>query len=352
MAILKIKDKNGQVIDIPAIKGRDGVGIVSIEFDSSTHYKNYTLNQYLITYSDGTTSMIDIRARDGVGEKGKDGVDGVGIYEINLVKTEGLTKTYEIIYGNTEEYFEFTITDGYTPVVGQDYFTIEDKNELYAALRAQFLDVFITYDIFDELLSQLNASLYAEIPNTAVVDNNTLTFKHIDDIGQIDLFSVELPESQGGSIQSIEKTASSITADVYTITLTNGETSTFTVRHGIGISDIMKTNTNKLVDTYTITLNNLEEYTFTVTNGKNGKDGVGIAGFEYQETIEEDGIEKDVYYVYDTNDDYTELYIPHGHKGEQGHTPVKGTDYFTETDKEEMVQAVLAALPVAEEASF
>lgn len=50
--------------------------------------------------------------------------------------------------------------------------------------------------------------------------------------------------------------------------------------------------------------------------------------------------------------------LPRGEKGdtgEQGHagpagadgkTPVKGVDYYTEADKEEMVQAVIAALPV------
>lgn len=275
MAILKIKDKNGRVIDIPAIKGKDGVGITNIVFDNFIHYKDYTLNQYIVSYSDGTTSTIDIHAKDGVGEKGKDGVDGIGIYEINLVKTEGLTKTYEIIYGNTEESFEFTITDGYTPVVGKDYFTTDDKNKFYDELQDMLL------------------------------------------------------EGQGGSIQSIEKTASTITADTYTITLTNGNTSTFTVRHGVGISNIVKTNTNKLVDTYTITFDNLETFRFTVTNGKDGQDGRGYIGFEYQETIEEDGVKKDVYYVYDTNDDYEEMYIPHG------------SDYIlTENDKVKIAEIV------------
>ena len=32
--------------------------------------------------------------------------------------------------------------------------------------------------------------------------------------------------------------------------------------------------------------------------------------------------------------------------GKDGKTPVKGTDYFTEADKIEMVNAVIAALPV------
>lgn len=41
-----------------------------------------------------------------------------------------------------------------------------------------------------------------------------------------------------------------------------------------------------------------------------------------------------------------------GEKGADGYTPVKGTDYFTENDKTEMVNAVLEALPTAEGVSF
>lgn len=41
-----------------------------------------------------------------------------------------------------------------------------------------------------------------------------------------------------------------------------------------------------------------------------------------------------------------------GKDGADGYTPVAGKDYFTPTDKQEMVNAVLAALPAAEEASF
>jgi len=35
-----------------------------------------------------------------------------------------------------------------------------------------------------------------------------------------------------------------------------------------------------------------------------------------------------------------------GDPGKDGYTPIKGTDYFTEADKTEMVSAVIAALPV------
>lgn len=43
---------------------------------------------------------------------------------------------------------------------------------------------------------------------------------------------------------------------------------------------------------------------------------------------------------------------PAGADGEDGYTPVKGTDYFTEEDKADMVNAVLAALPAAEGVSY
>ncbi len=41
-----------------------------------------------------------------------------------------------------------------------------------------------------------------------------------------------------------------------------------------------------------------------------------------------------------------------GAKGADGKTPVKGTDYFTEADKTEMVNAVLAALPNGDVATY
>lgn len=43
---------------------------------------------------------------------------------------------------------------------------------------------------------------------------------------------------------------------------------------------------------------------------------------------------------------------PAGKDGEPGYTPVKGTDYYTEADKTEMVNLVLAALPNGDEVSY
>lgn len=41
-----------------------------------------------------------------------------------------------------------------------------------------------------------------------------------------------------------------------------------------------------------------------------------------------------------------------GEPGVAGYTPVKGTDYYTEADKTEIVSLVLAALPDSEEVSY
>ena len=39
-------------------------------------------------------------------------------------------------------------------------------------------------------------------------------------------------------------------------------------------------------------------------------------------------------------------------KGTNGHTPVKGTDYWTAADKQEIVNDVLAALPDGTEVAY
>lgn len=43
---------------------------------------------------------------------------------------------------------------------------------------------------------------------------------------------------------------------------------------------------------------------------------------------------------------------PKGDPGSAGHTPVKGTDYWTADDQQDIVDAVLAALPAAEGVSY
>lgn len=76
-----------------------------------------------------------------------------------------------------------------------------------------------------------------------------------------------LKGEKGSNIATITKTGTSGLVDTYTVTLTDGSTTTFQVTNGSSIESIEKTGTVGLVDIYTITLTNGETSTFEVTNG-------------------------------------------------------------------------------------
>lgn len=74
------------------------------------------------------------------------------------------------------------------------------------------------------------------------------------------------------TVISVEKTSSEGLVDTYTISFSDGTTTTFTVTNGESnvIESIELTDSTGLVDTYTITFTNGSTKTFTVTNGKDG----------------------------------------------------------------------------------
>lgn len=86
---------------------------------------------------------------------------------------------------------------------------------------------------------------------------------------------------------------------------------------GVGISEIAKTATNGLVDTYTITLSNGETATFTVTNGDKGDDGVGIQSVKQTTTSSEDN-GSNIITVTLTNGQTATLEVKNGSKGSNG----------------------------------
>lgn len=75
----------------------------------------------------------------------------------------------------------------------------------------------------------------------------------------------------GNGISSVAKTSTSGLTDTYTISFTDGTSTTFNVVNGNGIASITKTATVGLVDTYTITFTDGSTSTFTVTNGNDAK---------------------------------------------------------------------------------
>lgn len=90
----------------------------------------------------------------------------------------------------------------------------------------------------------------------------------------------------GNGIASVEKTASSGLVDTYTITYTDGTTSTFSVTNGAagadgrGISNIKKISSVENVDTYRINYTDGSFSLFNVTNGENGAPGRGIVSIK------------------------------------------------------------------------
>lgn len=117
---------------------------------------------------------------------------------------------------------------------------------------------------------------------TAVlVDTYTITFTD----GTSTTFNVQ----NGRGIATVEKTGSSGLADAYTITFTDGTTQNYVVNNGNGIASVTQTGGSHIAgqyDTYTITYTDGTTSTFQVYNGANGE---GSGDMEKR--------------IYDTNDD-------------------------------------------------
>ena len=126
---------------------------------------------------------------------------------------------------------------------------------------------------------------------------------------------------------------------------------------GVGIAGIEKTATIDNVDEYTITMTDGSSYTFTVTNGTQGETGVpGVDGGYYTPSVTEAG---DLSWTASKSDmpavepvNMRGAQGDSGAAGPAGYTPVKGVDYYTDADKDELVQAVMSALPAAEGVSY
>lgn len=93
---------------------------------------------------------------------------------------------------------------------------------------------------------------------------------------------------------------------------------------------------------------------YILADGETLDDAPADAIVVFDQNGESDGLHMSVMYVRDKDGNLIPIRTiqgppgepgPQGDKGEPGKTPVKGTDYFTDADKTEMVNAVIAALP-------
>ncbi len=135
----------------------------------------------------------------------------------------------------------------------------------------------------------------------------------------------------GTGIADITKTSTDGLVDTYTITLTDGNTATFTVKNGAGISNIEKTDSSGLVDTYAITLTDgTSGGTFQVRNGR------GIERISLTKT--EGNI--DTHTIYYTDETTTEFHVVHGKDGPAGKDlKIDATGLLSERDAYAMKEA-------------
>lgn len=215
--------------------GKDGVGIAKIEKTSTEEL----VDTYTITFTDNTTTTFIVT-------NGKNGKDGTGS---EISEGQIATAIKEYLENNPISSGE----DGFSPII-----SVEETEEGYSI------------EITDK-----------DKTENIILKNGKNGKDGVDGTNGAD----------GVGIEDIVKTSTDGLIDTYTITLTNNETTTFEVvngtngidgkngldgsngsdgRDGVGVESVTKTATEGLVDTYTITLTNGNTSTFEVTNGRDG----------------------------------------------------------------------------------
>ena len=338
--------------------GEDGRGIVSI---TKTDTEGL-VDTYTILYTDGTTSTFSVTngapgATGQQGPKGEDGDEGPqgpkgdtgnGIKSITKTGTSGLVDTYTITFtDNTTT--TFTITNGQDGQDGQDGEQGPEGPQGPAGADGN--------DGQDGADGRGIVSI-TKTGTLGLVDTYTILYTD-ETTSTFSVTNGKDGEGGGGGsggdgrgIVSITKTGTEGLVDTYSILYTDQTVSTFTVTNGangtngtdgqdgqdgedgVGITSITKTGTAGLVDTYTITFSNGTSSTFTVTNGADGQDGAaGTNGTDGKDGRGISKIEKsgtvglvDTYTITYTDSTTQTFNITNGADGQQGPAGQDGND--------------------------
>lgn len=171
---------------------------------------------------------------------------------------------------------------------------------------------------------------------TAITGGHRITFEWEDNAGNVETDTMDVMDGADGAagvgISTITYKETDAQGNyVYTITLTSGNTYDITCPKGpqgapgadgqdgtdgadgapgVGIASITKTGTSGLVDTYTITYTNGTTSTFTVTNGQDGDANEFIGTLAQWEALTAE--QKKAYDTYQITDDFdpSEIAIP------------------------------------------
>ena len=359
--------------------GQDGRGIVSIT-------KTGTLglvDTYTILYTDETTSTFSVtNGKDGEGGGGGGGGDGRGIVSITKTGTEGLVDTYSILYTD-QTVSTFTVTNGANGTNGQDGQDGQDGEDGVGITGITKTGTAGLVDTYTISFSNGTSSTFtvtngangqdgqdgAEGPQgpagadgkdgkdgrgivkiesvgtVGLIDNYTITYTD----GTTSTFTVTNGKdgtdgatgqqgpagNDGKGIASIQKTSSSGLVDTYTITYTVGDPTTFDVTNGAdgtngddgnGISSVTKTSTAGLIDTYTIAFTDGTSTTFTVTNGQNGTNGTNGANGIGITNIEKTSTSglEDTYTISYSDGNTDTFVVTNGANGQDGQTGATG----------------------------
>lgn len=233
--------------DNPVKDGEDGV--------SPTVEVSEIEGGHRITITDATTTepkVIDVL--DGV--KGDKGDAGVGIENIEKTSTEGLVDTYTITFTDSST-TTFTVTNGKDGSEGSG--TVTDE-QIASAVSAYLEENPVSGGLTEQ---QVNA-----IVEKYIQDNNISGGVSTEKIAQaVENYIAEHPIT-GVTQEDVQNAVNSYLAEH---PVSDGQDGS----DGVGIASVDKTSTNGLVDTYTITFTDGNTTTFTVTNGKDGESGSG-----------------------------------------------------------------------------
>lgn len=192
---------------------------------------------------------------------------------------------------------------------------------------------------------------------TAITGGHRITFEWEDNAGNVETDKMDVMDGTDGAagvgISTITYKETDAQGNyVYTITLTSGSTYDITCpkgpqgatgatgadgadgqdgADGVGIVSITKTGTSGLVDTYTITYTNGTTSTFTVTNGQDGNSNEFIGTLA--EWNAKTTAQKKEYDTYQITDDYSEALMPNYSTVEQktGQKWIDGKDIYFKT---------------------
>ena len=299
------------------------VKVQSIELQSTTEEGDV----YVLTYSDNTTVNFVVIVGD----------NGVSI----RVEPDDSGKTHVIYVGENGNWFVDDVDTGIKAQIiqgqpGKDGTSVLTGHGVPSNNYGKDGDSYVDLDTWD---------YYVKVNGGWVKTGN-------------------IKGGEGRSIISIAKTDTTGNVDTYTITYSDGSTTTFTITNGedgtqgiqgqpgenghtptitiglngnwwidgydtgikaqgpqgeqgVSITSIAKTSSSGNVDTYTITYSNGSTTTFTVTNGTNGEQGIqGVPGADGHTPIITIGINGN-WYV-DGTDTGIKAQGPQGPQGEQG----------------------------------